>query len=63
MQFHKKHGVFEACKKVCEDFFDTLKKVRALKSSHFFAAFAFLTVAKGSLPPPENIVKLRLEVT
>ncbi len=25
MQFHKKHGVFEACKKVCEDFFDTLK--------------------------------------
>ena len=24
MQFHKKHGVFEACKKVCEDFFDTL---------------------------------------
>ena len=27
MQFHKKHGVFEACKKVCEDFFETLKNV------------------------------------
>ena len=24
MQFHKKLGVFEACKKVCKDFFDTL---------------------------------------
>ena len=24
MKFHKKLGVFEACKKVREDFFDTL---------------------------------------
>ena len=28
MKFHKKLGVFEAGKKVREDFFDTLKKVR-----------------------------------
>ncbi len=28
MQFHKKLGVFEACKKVREDFFDTLKEIR-----------------------------------
>ena len=26
MKFHKKLGVFEACKKVRKDFFDTLKK-------------------------------------
>ena len=29
MQFHKKHGVFEACKKVCKDFFDTLISLEA----------------------------------
>ncbi len=36
MQFHKKHGVFEACKKVCEDFFDTLKRPFRLPEGAFY---------------------------
>ncbi len=43
MKFHKKLGVFEACKKVWEDFFDTLKKphprVRFLYH-HLFETFS-----------------------
>ena len=37
MKFHKKLGVFEACKKVREDFFDTLKKLRMLLHPQFFS--------------------------
>ncbi len=35
MKFHKKLGVFEACKKVREDFFDTLKGHLALQDDLF----------------------------
>ena len=44
MQFHKKHGVFEACKKVCKDFFDTLRGSRRSLSSGSAAAAAAAVV-------------------
>ena len=42
MQFHKKHGVFEACKKVCEDFFDTLK------CESFYSRIYFYSIMKSN---------------
>ncbi len=35
MKFHKKLGVFEACKKVRKDFFDTLKKMPSRGTAFF----------------------------
>ena len=44
MQFHKKLGVFEACKKVREDLFDTLRGSRRSLSSGSAAAAAVVVV-------------------
>ena len=45
MQFHKKLGVFEACKKVREDLFDTLRGSRRSLPAGLAAAAAVVVVA------------------
>ena len=45
MQFHKKLGVFEACKKVREDLFDTLRGSRRSLPADLAAAAAVVVVA------------------
>ena len=44
MQFHKKLGVFEACKKVREDLFDTLRGSRRSLPADLAAAAAVVVV-------------------
>ena len=50
MQFHKKLGVFEACKKVCDDFFDTLKKGTIRRSYLLDKLIRDYCCAAASLP-------------
>ena len=45
MQFHKKLGVFEACKKVREDLFDTLRGSRRSLPADLAVAAAVVVVA------------------
>ena len=45
MKFHKKLGVFEACKKVREDLFDTLRGSRRSLPADLAAAAAVVVVA------------------
>ena len=45
MQFHKKLGVFEACKKGREDLFDTLRGSRRSLPADLAAAAAVVVVA------------------
>ena len=45
MQFHKKLGVFEVCKKVREDLFDTLRGSRRSLPADLAAAAAVVVVA------------------
>ena len=50
MQFHKKLGVFEACKKVCDDFFDTLRgSRRSLRSGSAAAAAVVVVIVAAAI--------------
>ncbi|MGM9575491.1 MAG: hypothetical protein ACI3VE_06275 [Oscillospiraceae bacterium] len=67
MKFHKKLGVFEACKKVRQDFFDTMKYPdRGICRDILFVGFvsrsnAFVNealAARGSAPTARRNKKL-----